>query len=442
MRLEEKLRELQRISKPVLESRMQGQGCVQEGLKPLPAHRVPHGIEEYVEGRVRNGRLGEYFAAEQALPFGRPYGKMRIGDIAAADLRPLETILRGPVLPSPERLLFLDTETTGLLDNTGTCAFLIGIGSIQGSQFVVRQFFLRDYAEERAVLAALAEEMDRYEGLVTFNGKSFDAPLLEGRYRLHCLESPFNRVIHLDLLHPARRLWKLRLGSCHLTHLEAHLLDIARDGDVPGSEIPGIYFDYLRTHDPRGLQPVFFHNALDIISLAALTVEMARVIHDWEIASESGGAAQIHSVDLLSLSRMFERAGAHSLAFPACARAIEIGLPETVAPGAMWQLAAHHKRRGDYESAEKIWLELSALKTPFVLRTFRELAIHYERRQRDFAKALQFTEQAIGLFTTDSSGPQLGLFARRRERLRKLLAAPPMLPAKGRTPRLRQSTGQ
>ncbi|HEV2419130.1 MAG TPA: ribonuclease H-like domain-containing protein [Terriglobia bacterium] len=423
MHLEEKLRELQRISKPALESRTQSPGWAQERLKPLPAQRVPHGIEEYVEGRVRNGSLGEYFVAEQALPFGRPYGKMRIGDIAAADLRPLETVLRGPALPSPERLLFLDTETTGLLDGTGTCAFLIGIGSIQGSQFVVRQFFLRDYAEESAVLTALAEEMEQFEGLVTFNGKSFDAPLLEGRYRFHCLESPFKRIIHLDLLHPARRLWKLRLGRCHLTHLETHVLDIARDGDVSGSEIPGIYFDYLHTRDPRGLQPVFFHNALDIMSLAALTVEMARVIHDWEVASESGAAAQIHSVDLLSLSHMLERAGAHSLAFPACARAIALGLPKTVEPGAMWQLAAHHKRREDFESAEKIWLELTALETPFVLRAFRELAIYYERRQRDFAKALQFTEQAINLLTTDSSGPQLGPFTRRRERLQKRLAA-------------------
>ncbi|MGH9353474.1 MAG: ribonuclease H-like domain-containing protein, partial [Terriglobia bacterium] len=242
MRLEEKLRHLKTVSKPSgpgaphiaqtahkmatmeLGTRIESPGSLQEHLKPLPAQRVPYGIEEYVEGRVHNGSLGEYFAVEQALPFGRPYGKMRIGDIAAADLSPLNIILGEPALPDAERLLFLDTETTGLLDGTGTCAFLTGIGAIQGSQFVVRQFFLRDYAEEKAVLAALAEELERYEGLVTFNGKTFDAPLLEARYILNNQKSPFNRMMHLDLLHPARQLWKLRLGSCCLTHLETHVL--------------------------------------------------------------------------------------------------------------------------------------------------------------------------------------------------------------------------
>ncbi|MGH9344361.1 MAG: hypothetical protein ACRD19_11440, partial [Terriglobia bacterium] len=166
---------------------------------------------------------------------------------------------------------------------------------------------------------------------------------------------------------------------------------------------------------------------LDIVSLAALTVEMARVIHECRVAGDNtrdtGPGRGTGSVDLFSLSRMFERAGAYDLAFSACARALEIGLPETVAPRALWHLAAHHKRRGELECAEKVWLDLTGQETHFALQAFRELAIHYERRQRDLAKALYLTEQAIDRLTAGFSGPQLGSFTRRRERLQKRLAA-------------------
>ena len=215
--------------------------------RPLPAQRAAKGIEEYVEGVLAKNDFGEYFLARQAFPFGRPYGKLRIGDISTADLSPLNLLFPQAALPAPERLVYLDTETTGLAGGTGTCAFLIGIGTVEGTQFVVRQFFLRDYPEEKAVLRALAEILDSFDGLVTYNGKTFDVPLLETRYALARLKSPFGRLLHLDALHPSRRLWRLRLESCKLTDLESAVLGIEREGDVAGSEIPGIYFDYLRT---------------------------------------------------------------------------------------------------------------------------------------------------------------------------------------------------
>src|SRR5438445_7030426 len=118
------------------------------------------------------------------------------------------------------------------------------------------------------MLAALAEALAPYKGSLTFNGNTFDLPLLETRYRLARMPSPFSRLLHLDLLHPARRLWKLRLENCNLVHLEAEVLGVRREGDVDGCEIPSLYFNYLRTGNARGLQPVFYHNALDVISLA------------------------------------------------------------------------------------------------------------------------------------------------------------------------------
>ena len=202
--------------------------------RPLPANRVPKGIDAYVDGRAEQNAYGEYFAARQALPFGRPYGKLRIGDLSTAELNPLNLFLGSATLPDLSRLMFLDTETTGLAGGTGTCAFLIGLGAVEGSQFVVRQLFLRDYPEEKAMLSALADALKTHEGLVTFNGKTFDIPLLETRYALARMKSPFTRLHHLDLLHPARRLWKLRLENCRLGHLESEVLGVHREGDVEG----------------------------------------------------------------------------------------------------------------------------------------------------------------------------------------------------------------
>lgn len=432
MNLEEKLRQLKSVAKKsVAERRLEEQLAAlrlplpMQPPKPLPADRAPRGVEEYVEGSERTHALGKYFLASQALPFGRPYGKMRVADLAAANLSALEIFSSG--LPDPSRLIYLDTETTGLAGGTGTCAFLIGVGMIRGTEFVVEQFFLRDYSEEQAVLAALAEILEGYDGLVTFNGKTFDVPLLETRYTLARLKRPFERMVHLDLLHPARRLWKLRLESCRLTHLETHVLGIARQGDVPGSEIPGIYFDYLRTGDARGLQPVFFHNALDIVTLAALTVEAANVIR---AAREPEASRTTPGLDLLSLSRIFERAGDAEESFVACTQAIEAGLPESVEPAALWQLAAHHKRRRDFERAEPVWLELARSTSPLALSACRELAMLYEHSRHDVAQALAFTEQALDRLRANLAGAYPGEklaaeFERRRLRLQKRLAVVP-----------------
>ena len=400
MNLEEKLRQLKKAAQPTardqnLLRQLEYLRRREAGPKRLPAHRAAKGIEEYVEGRVERNLAGEFFLARQALPFGRPYGRLRIGDVSAADLSPLSLFFDGTTLPEPSRLVYLDTETTGLAGGTGTCAFLIGIGAIEGSQFVVRQFFLRDYPDERAALAGLGEVLNAYEGIVTFNGKTFDVPLLETRYSLSRLKSPFSGRLHLDLLHPARHVWKLRLESCQLTNLEKEILGISRKGDVAGSEIPGIYFDYLRTGNARGLQPVFYHNALDIVTLAALTLQMARAIGD-------GGAETLNSsLDLLGLSRLFERFGAVEQSVSACERALAAGLPQWLEARALWQLASQHKRRRQYEQAVELWMELLRRENErqdgngLTIQALEELAVYHEHRRRDVKSAIQFAEQAL-----------------------------------------------
>jgi uncharacterized protein YprB with RNaseH-like and TPR domain len=418
MNLEEKLQQLRKAAaKSVREAELERQldylRRLEHSPHKLPAQRVPRGIEAYVEGSSEKNEWGEFFLARQALPFGRPYGKLRIGDLGGADLSPLRLVFAGANLPDPNDLVYLDTETTGLAGGTGTCAFLIGIGALEGSQFVIRQFFLRDYPEEKAALAALAEALEGYEGVVTFNGKTFDIPLLETRYSLARMKSPFNRLLHLDVLHPARRLWKLRLASCELTNLEKHVLGIAREGDVPGSEIPQIYFDYLRSGNAQALQPVFFHNALDIVTLAALTVELARALSD-----ESSLAAS--SLDLFSLSRILDRARVTDRSSAACRQALARGLPESLEARALWQLASQHKRRREHEKAVELWNQLTRREEPLALKALEELAIYYEHRRRDAVTALVFTTAALDRLRERSPGVSYRQrFARRHARLEK-----------------------
>ncbi len=409
MNLEEKLAQLRRAAHPRsrdvhLLRQLEYLRRFESTPKPLPAQRAPHPIEEYVEGVVERNERGEFFLARQSLPFGRPYGKLRIGDISTADLTPLRLLLDGAAVPSATRLAYLDTETTGLAGGTGTCAFLVGLGTIEGSQFVVRQFFIRDYPEERAMLHALAEALRSCEGLVTFNGKTFDLPLLETRFTLARMASPFTRLMHLDLLYPARLLWKLRLESCRLAHLEEQVLRVRRQGDIAGADIPGVFFDYLRTGNARGLQPVFCHNALDIVTLAALTVEISRVLAD------AGASSLESSLDLFGLSCILDRAGAYDEALAACRRALAAGLPPAVESQALCRLASHYKRGGQYEAAVSVWTQLAGRDDIWGVAASEELAIYYEHRKRDAAAALRIVGAALKRFR------EAGLLDARRER--------------------------
>ena len=440
MNLEEKLRQLKHAAEKStrdrdLERQLAYLRRREQVPRTLPAQRVPLGIDAYVEGEVARNERGEFFRARQALPFGRPYGKLTIGDVAMADFSPLDLFLQDASLPGASELVYLDTETSGLAGGTGTCAFLIGLGAAEGSQFVVRQFFLRDYPEEKAMLGALAEALAPYRALVTFNGRTFDVPLLETRYSLARMKSPFARLVHLDLLHPARRLWKLRLDNCQLTHLEREVLDVRREGDVSGAEIPGIYFDYLRTGNARGLQSVFYHNSLDIITLAALSVELARVVSNgwsdgWTGEDGNGDDVAVDSsLDLFSLSRIFDRTGTREQAVSTCRRALAMGLPEAVEVRALRHLAHQHKRQRQYERAVEVWMELArhpsdaAELAAVVLEALEELAIHYEHRRRNPHAALEFVGAALR--QVDKTSSPYRRFVHRRERLQRKAARAP-----------------
>ncbi|HEX2522413.1 MAG TPA: ribonuclease H-like domain-containing protein, partial [Terriglobia bacterium] len=207
----------------------------------------------------------------------------------------------------PRSVVFLDTETTGLSGGTGTVAFLVGVGRWSASGFTVEQYWMRDYNEERAVLLALRESLEDAEVLVTFNGKAFDIPLLQSRFVLARQRWPLAGAVHLDLLHPARRIWKLRLGVCSLANLESQILGIERENDIPGHLIPQVYFRYVRTRNPQGIGSILRHNRQDIETLARLALRMAEIF--------SGQASEnLAPVDLFSAARYAHALGERELA--------------------------------------------------------------------------------------------------------------------------------
>jgi len=370
-------------------------------------------LEELVQGhRVENER-GEFFVVESDLHIETRHGEVPLSRFHAVVPGSVGVLTGDPELDSFDlsRAVFLDTETTGLAGGTGTAAFLIGIGFVDGDRFRVRQYFMRDYHEEAALLAGLAEDLRRFSSLVTFNGKMFDVPLLETRYRLDRRRFPLSDAPHLDLLHPARRLWKARLESCRLQVLEAELLGVRRRGDVPGEAIPGIYFDYVRRRDARSMARVFEHNRLDIVSLAALAVTACRWV-------EEGSAEDPR--DVLSLARVLERARLYERSEAEYRRTIESDRG-TLRTAALLRLASRAKRAGDYARAAELWREAAEAED---LLALRELAVHHEHRSRDLAAALAVVERALELLSLRGlAWSRAGNdFAKRRKRLQRRLA--------------------
>jgi hypothetical protein len=309
-----------------------------------------------------------------------------------------ETISRRAhaALENPEKWLFLDTETTGLAGGTGTYAFLIGLAWWDAGGLQVEQLFMRDFAEEHSVLCQLAAHLSERPVLVTFNGKTFDWPLLENRFRMTRSIPVPTIATHLDLLHTARALWKFRLGTVRLIDLERQVLDPVllgwrRDDDVSSKFIPQFYFDYLRGGPPEPLLGVSRHNQMDLRGLAALFGKINALLTEGMRPDDD-----THGLDLFGLSKFLHRRGEKGRAQIACAQAVDLGLPLDFHARAQCDLALMAKRRGEHERAAEIWHEIAADSEDH-LHACEQLAIHYERRIKDYQKALEFAYRVRAL---------------------------------------------
>jgi len=299
----------------------------------------------------------------------------------------------------PQRWLFLDTETTGLSGGSGTYAFLVGLAWWDAGGLEVEQFFMRDHSEEHSVLLALRERMAERPILVTYNGKSFDWPLLETRFRMTRAVEPSAPLVHLDLLHPARQLWRLRVGNARLAQLERHVLGWEREGDVLSDLIPQIYFDFLRTGSAEPLLPVFRHNQMDLRGLAAIARKIFSLLASPE--DENSDAFELYGA-----SRIFSRRGERARARELFGHTLDAGLPEELHRSARRQLARLAKQDRDYDLALSLWEELSREHRSGLAESIEaaiELAIHYEHRSRDPERAAEIMRAAIGTLASHSN---------------------------------------
>jgi uncharacterized protein len=351
-----------------------------------PKPKSPYDIDSVMTGVFQPTRRGDVFIVEQIFRPDYRHGSSSI--VASLPLTLISQWANEPDLADLplSRFAFLDTETSGLSGGTGTYAFMVGIARFIEDEFALRQFFMRDPAEEPAMLEAIAQFLAPAQAFVTFNGKAFDAPLLATRYRLHHIPIPFDDYAHLDLLPLARRLWRDRLESRALKYLEQHVLTFRRTlEEVQGYEVPFLYFDYLRTGDARPLAGVFYHNAMDVVAMAALLAYMNDAMeHPYDGRIE-------HGLDFVALGKLFEDLGHWEEAARLFERGLELNLTEADFSMAVRRLSILQKRRGDFEEAIRLW-ETAAANGHIYAHI--EMAKYYEHKCRDPQTALQWTRSA------------------------------------------------
>ncbi|UCD98449.1 MAG: ribonuclease H-like domain-containing protein [Chloroflexota bacterium] len=365
-----------------------------DGVKPsTKSPKYP--IERVVEGREVVTPYGEAFLVENQYTVD-PRDEKQTFEFSAS-LTNLSSWIRDPELVNlaSESFLFLDTETSGLAGGAGTFAFLIGIGRYSTGGFHLSQYFMRDPFEEPAQLAAVLGALSDAAVLVTYNGKTFDVPLLNSRFILNGEFSPLNSYAHIDLLHLARRLWRDRLESRTLGSIEENILGLRRtEEDIPGWMVPTIYFDYIKTGDARPLTKVLYHNAMDILSLATLLNHISLMLDD-----PHGGLVD-HGVDLISMGRVFEDIGDLDSAAKCYAKGLNFDLPSNIQRKAIYQWSFMEKRRENLEISIELWQQATELDEIYA---FEELAKAFEHKFKDFSQAIHWTELAIKVINSTTT---------------------------------------
>jgi len=333
---------------------------------------------------------GPAYLIEQHYAHDFEHGRAPLGQLLHFEPHLAASVAQDPGLGQlgARDLIFLDTETTGLAGGAGTLVFLVGLGQFTEAGFELRQYFLRDPAQERAMLAALEWALEKGAAFVTFNGRSFDLPLLDMRYRIAARASAgLTGWPHLDLLYPSRRLWRRELQDCRLGTLEKEVLAVRRtEEDVPGALIPGMYLDYLRSGEEREMERVVYHNAIDILSLVALTGEVLDRHRAEAIAGLSGAEA-------LGIARWHQHHGQIEPAEAAYLAAIEAG-EQKLRLDALRHFTQHLKREGRRVEAARYWQDWHT-QDPADPQPCVELSKYFEWQLRDLEQAKLWAEKAL-----------------------------------------------
>lgn len=328
------------------------------------------------------------YVLDKVYPLSYKHGQDRLADLLGWDVGETAVYLQDPRLNQINfrDFVFLDTETTGLA-GAGTLAFMVGAAFFDGEALVTRQYFLRDHGDEPAMLALLDELLAEKAGLATFNGRSFDLPLLDTRYLMNRMPGRVLDLPHIDLLHPARRLWRARLGSCALGSLEQNLLGLQRSHeDVPGFLIPGLYHDYVRSGDGREMARVFYHNEIDLVSMVTLAARVVRLL-----AQPDAGD---HPIDLYSLGKWQASLDLTDFSEQNLRLAAQGDLPLELYHKALFELSWLLKRNGRRPEAVPFWQQIAATTFDDVTAHV-ELAKFYEWHEVELETAVRWIEQAL-----------------------------------------------
>jgi uncharacterized protein YprB with RNaseH-like and TPR domain len=361
-------------------------------IQPPAQPRRARALESLLDGQEIESSAGKAFVVEERYALDHAHGDTALRAFLeqSAHVAAPRSVACEPTLANVDlsRCVFLDTETTGLAGGTGTLVFLVGLGSFDRDAFCIHQFFLRDPGQEAAMLAALSERMDDQQAIVTFNGRGFDLPLLQTRYTLARMRAAWLALPHLDLLLPARRVWRDRLISCALPSLEMRVLGVRRtQDDVPGYLIPPMYLDYLQTGDAREMPRVLYHNRQDILSMVTLAARLGRMFAD-PLADDA-----LDPADLVSLGKWYNDLDLHSEAERAFRAALERELHSASRVTALTQLGWLLKRQDRREQAVVVWEQL-AQADAYNVTAHVELAKHFEWRAGDLDRALAWTQAA------------------------------------------------
>lgn len=424
-----------------------------DGLSPTSVDpAIWDAVAETLDGEWRESSGQRYLVIERTYPPGHRHGHTAVADAAPErdGCWPSLSLLDPAI--SRTRLLFVDLETTGIAGGAGTYAFLVGCGWFDSGTFRVRQFLLARYGSERGLLEDVAATAADAGALVTYNGKTFDLPLIETRFLFHRMTVPFGAMPHVDLLHAARRLWRatepgpatsqtppsvrqpgspmcryrvsspgpatLPRATCSLGAVEQSVLGHVREDDVPGYGIPSRYFEYVRSSDARPLVAVLEHNRLDLLSLALLTARAAQLFHEGADAARTAREA-------FGLGCLYQRGGLLTEARACFARASSMDtMDPCTSAEALRAYALLSRRARRYDEAATAWrriLRLPVCQPRLMQEASEALAVHHEHREENLQLARDLARQSLQ-FTTSSSRAEAVQY--RLTRLDRKLAGP------------------
>lgn len=370
------------------------------GFKTASAVQPPQNnnlksLEEIISADLVTNSQGSFLVRNEFYPYGYQHGSIMFTESFLSERINQAAKLQQSGVPL-NSLLFLDTETSGLSGGSGSFAFLIGIGSFTNLGFNLQQFVIGDPAEEAAMLLHFSNIIFPNSVFVTFNGKSFDIPLLQNRLIVNRIPGSIRNNPHIDVLHLSRKLWRGHLPSCSLKELEVEILRTERtDEEVPGWMIPEIYFEYLRTGAAEKISNVVYHNAQDVVSLAALFIHISTLLE------KNADLDKFEVSDLISVGRIFFDMNSIEVAEKVFLKCLENSLPVEEKIQTNNLLAKIYKNLHEPQRAVQYWIEAANSGS---YDACIELAMYYEHHSKDIRSALSWTAKAGSIIETMTPG--------------------------------------